>query len=54
MPKAKVRKTKVGSEYRVRDKDGEIRGEFNRKNKAKTRKAKVSGGHKSAKKRKKK
>lgn len=50
---AKVKKTKVGSEFRVRDKEGEIHGEFNKKKKAKVRAKKIEGARKAAKKRKK-
>lgn len=48
--KAKVKKTKVGSEYRVRDKkDGKLHGEFNKKDEAKKRASKVKAGYKSKK-----
>ena len=40
--KATVRKTKVGSEYRVRDGKGRIRGEFNSPVKAAKRATKVA------------
>ena len=39
---AKVKKTKVGSEYRVRGKKGKVYGEFNKKKSAKKRAKKVS------------
>ena len=39
---ARVKKTKVGSEYRVRGKKGKLYGEFNKKKAAKKRARKVS------------
>lgn len=42
MGKATVKKTKVGSEYRVRDGDGKIRGEFNSPAKAVKRAVKTA------------
>lgn len=48
--KPKVKKTKVGTEYRVRNSKGEIHGEFNSKSAAKGRKKKIKGGMKGGKK----
>lgn len=39
---AKIKKTKVGSEFRVRDKKGKLRGEFNSPKKAGKRAAKMA------------
>jgi hypothetical protein len=46
MPK-KIEKTKVGSEYRVRGKEGKVYGEFNKKKAAKKRMKKGYGKKKS-------
>lgn len=37
----KIKKTKVGSEYRVRDKEGKLHGEFNKPMEAAKRAKKV-------------
>ena len=39
---ARVKKTKVGSEFRVRDEKGKLRGEFNSPKKAAKRASKVA------------
>lgn len=46
---AGIKKTKVGSEYRVRTKSGKISGEFNKKKDAKKRKSQLQALKKNSK-----